>query len=128
MIAVLVRISKVYTIRMPGKVASIKGQWAAKPPKVPGEASQKKKLCKESYSIYIYKVLKQPEWCLLSSLYANFFPSNSLCTLGFAATCHGWGDAKSTALCGTSILQYTMHLVIRSVTTYLLITTLAQKM
>ena len=87
MIAVLVRISKVYTIRMPGKVASIKGQRAAKPPKVPGETSQKKKFCKESYSIYIYKVLKQPDWCLLSSLYANFFPSNSLCTFGFAATC-----------------------------------------
>ena len=47
--------------RMPGKVASIKGQGekAAKPPKVPGEASKKKKLRKESYSIYIYKVLKQ---------------------------------------------------------------------
>ena len=43
--------------RMPGKVASKKGEKAAKP-KVPGEKG-KKKLGKESYSIYIYKVMKQ---------------------------------------------------------------------
>eukprot|EP00731_Ephydatia_muelleri_P012898 Em0007g208a len=43
---------------MPGKVASKKGEKAAKP-KVPGEKGKKKKLRKESYSIYIYKVMKQ---------------------------------------------------------------------
>mgnify|MGYP003483831529 CR=1 FL=1 len=43
---------------MPGKVASKKGEKAAKP-KVAGEKSKKKKLRKESYSIYIYKVMKQ---------------------------------------------------------------------
>eukprot|EP00731_Ephydatia_muelleri_P015519 Em0008g1239a len=43
---------------MPGKVASKKGEGAEKL-KASGDAKKKKKLRKESYSIYIYKVLKQ---------------------------------------------------------------------
>ena len=47
---------------MPGKVAAAKGQKkaaAVKAPKVAGEKKKRRKTRKETYSVYIYKVLKQ---------------------------------------------------------------------
>ena len=45
---------------MPGKVAAMKGEKkAATKSKPAGDAKKRRKSRKESYSIYIYKVLKQ---------------------------------------------------------------------